>query len=56
MPDINIDDFHTLPQASIITDREGNELFRFYEENRRRVSYASISPNMINAIVATEDQ
>ncbi len=56
MPDINIKDFQKIPQASIITDREGNELFRFYNENRRRANYRDISPHMINAIVSTEDK
>lgn len=56
LPHIHIEDFQTMPQASLITDREGNELFRFYKENRRRVSYPNISHHMVNAIVATEDE
>jgi membrane peptidoglycan carboxypeptidase len=56
LPEIDLDDFQILPQASIITDREGNELFRFFDENRRRTAYEEINPIMLNAIIATEDQ
>lgn len=46
-----------IPEASIIYDSEWNELYTFYgEEKRTYVSYERISQNMINAIVAWEDQ
>ena len=46
-----------IPEASIIYDSEGNELYTFYwEEKRSYVNYEDISQNMINAIVAWEDQ
>lgn len=45
-------------ESSIIYDREGNQLYTIYggDENRQYVNYADISPNMIHAIVAMEDQ
>ncbi len=46
-----------IPEASIIYDSEWNELYTFYgEEKRTYVGYDQISQNMINAIVAWEDQ
>jgi penicillin-binding protein 1A len=56
MPTYERENILAIPQSSIIQDREGNELFRFFEEDRRRVSYEDISPHMINAIVAIEDK
>ena len=43
-------------QATLITDRNGKELYRLFSENREYVDYSAISQNMINAIVAVEDQ
>jgi len=54
-----VDQLETLaiPEASIIYDSEWNELYTFYwEEKRTYVPYEKISQNMINAIVAWEDQ
>ena len=45
-----------LPQSTVILDRDGKELFRFFEEDRRRLPYEAISPYMVEAIVAAEDQ
>ncbi len=46
----------TFSQATLITDRNGKELYRLFSENREYVEYEKISPNMVNAIVAVEDQ
>lgn len=43
-------------QTSIMSDRNGEALYRFYEQNRRFVNYDDIAPQMINAFVAIEDQ
>lgn len=45
-------------ESSIIYDREGNQLYTIYggDENRQYVKYEDISPTMIHAIVAMEDQ
>ena len=43
-------------QATIIQDRNGIELYKLFDENREYVEINKISDNMINAIVAMEDQ
>jgi membrane peptidoglycan carboxypeptidase len=43
-------------QATIIQDRNGVELYKLFDENREYVEINKISDNMINAIVAMEDQ
>ena len=43
-------------ESTIIQDRNGNELYKLYEENREYVPFSGISQNMINALVAMEDQ
>ncbi len=55
----SISDIQTsFKESSIIYDREGNQLYTIYggDENRQYVNYPDISSNMINAIVAMEDQ
>lgn len=42
-------------QASEVFSADGKLLGRYYVENRSNVSYDEISPNVINALVATED-
>jgi membrane peptidoglycan carboxypeptidase len=53
---LDVNKLTSIPQSTIITDRDGNELYRFFEEDRRRVEFDTISPYMIQAIVAVEDQ
>lgn len=43
------------PSASEVYSAEGKLLGRYYVENRSNVRYEEISPNVINALVATED-
>lgn len=43
-------------EATIIQDRNGETLYKLYDENREYVDYTGISLNMVNAIVAIEDQ
>ena len=43
------------PQASEVFSTEGKLLGRYYVENRSNVRYNEISPNVIHALVATED-
>lgn len=45
-----------LPEATVITDRNGEVLYRIFQENRSYVQYEDISPYMVDAIVAIEDQ
>jgi membrane peptidoglycan carboxypeptidase len=51
-----LDKITQIPQSTIIQDRTGKELFRFFEEDRHRLTYDEISPHMIDAIIAVEDQ
>jgi penicillin-binding protein 1A len=41
--------------ASIVYSSDGNVLGKFYKENRVNVKYSEISPNLVNALIATED-
>jgi len=43
------------PEASEVFAYDGRLLGRFYIENRSNVSFDKISPNIINALIATED-
>jgi len=43
-------------EATLIEDRNWEVLYKLFEENREYVPYSWISLNMINAIVALEDQ
>ncbi len=43
------------PVASEVFSADGKILGRYYIENRSNVSFDEISPNVINALIATED-
>jgi penicillin-binding protein 1A len=43
------------PVASEVFSNDGRLLGRYYIENRSNVSFGEISPNIINALIATED-
>lgn len=43
-------------QASIIYTADGVEMGRFWSVNRKSVAYNKISPYVINALIATEDE
>ena len=43
-------------QASIIYTSDGMEMGRFWSVNRKSVNYNAISPYVISALIATEDQ
>jgi penicillin-binding protein 1A len=45
----------TMSVSSEVYTADGKLIGRFYKENRSPVDYKSISPNLINALVATED-
>ncbi|WP_411699565.1 transglycosylase domain-containing protein [Conyzicola sp.] len=44
-----------LPQHVVLLDKSGAEFARFYSENRIPVTFEQISPNFLNALIATED-
>lgn len=56
LPEIESLDNLNLAQTTIITDRNWEILYRYFDQNREYVEYSQINENMINAIVALEDQ
>ena len=45
-----------IAQSSTIYDREWNELYKIFKENRTYIGYDDINQKMVNAIVAGEDK
>lgn len=43
-------------QATVVYTSDGKELGRFYSENRLNVAYAQIDQDVVNALIATEDE
>lgn len=56
MPDVTQIKDMVFSEATIIQDRNGEILYRVFEENRQYVDFSGISQHMINAIVSLEDQ
>jgi len=56
LPDIGQIKDITFSQATVITDRNDKVLYKLFDENREYVEYSGINKNMINAIIAVEDQ
>ena len=56
LPDVTELEDMEIAQSSILFDRQGNEMYRFFEENRTYVYFDQISPHIINWLVAWEDQ
>ncbi len=56
LPKIESLDNLNLSQTTVITDRNGEILYRYFDQNREYVEFDKINENMINAIVALEDQ
>ena len=44
-----------ISQASVIYSEDGEELGSYFIENRKDVDFRELSPNVVNALVATED-
>ena len=44
-----------ISQASVIYSEDGEELGSYFIENRKDVDFRELSPNLVNALVATED-
>lgn len=55
MPDLS-QISQSFKQTTLITDRNGEVLYKLFDENREYVSYDNISPHMVNAMVSAEDQ
>jgi penicillin-binding protein, 1A family len=52
----NIAALERLPEASVIYDSEGNEVYRLYRENRDMVKLDEMPELLLRAFVATEDR
>jgi len=56
LPDVHDIDKLSVAQSTTIYDREGNVLYvKHGDENRKYVVYDDISPNLVNATIAIED-
>jgi penicillin-binding protein 1A len=56
LPDVSKVKDMVFSQATIIQDRNWKELYKVFAENREYIDFSGINTNMINAIVAVEDQ
>lgn len=56
LPDVSEINDMVFSEATIIQDRNGETLYKLFEENREYVMFSWISTHMIDAIVALEDQ
>jgi len=45
-----------IAQSSTLYDREWNELYKIFKENRTYIPYEKINPKMVNAIISWEDK
>ena len=55
LPDVSNIDNITLAQSTNITDKNGEVLYKVFQENRQYVDYDKISPRMVQAIVSVEN-
>lgn len=57
LPSIDTIEKDALPESTVIYDRNGGELYKLYNEEKRTfVPYDAISNSMKNAIIAAEDK
>jgi peptidoglycan glycosyltransferase len=56
LPDVSEVKDMVFSQATIITDKNGVELYKLFEQNREYVEYPKISQHTVDALVAIEDQ
>lgn len=56
LPNIKSIEDKWFKQATTITARDGEVLYKLYEENREYVPFENISKNFVNAIISIEDQ
>jgi penicillin-binding protein 1A len=56
LPDVSTIKDMVFSQATVITDRNDQELYKLFDQNRHYVPFEEISEDMINAIIAMEDQ
>lgn len=56
LPNIAEIEKYSFSQATVITDKNGEPLYKLFDEHREYISYEQISPYFVNALIATEDQ
>jgi penicillin-binding protein 1A len=56
LPDLKKVESLNLSQTTTITDRNGEILYRVFDENREYIPIGKISVTMQNAIIAAEDK
>jgi penicillin-binding protein 1A len=56
LPDVSQVKNMVFSQSTIIQDRNWVELYKVFAENRQYIDFKEVSSNMINAIIAIEDQ
>lgn len=56
LPDVSKVKDMQFQQATVITDRNGVELYKLFEENREYIDISEVNQHMVDAIVAIEDQ
>lgn len=53
---VDLDLVHEMPKASIVYDKDGQQLGRFFEQNRVPLPPGKLPEKLTQAIIATEDQ
>lgn len=57
VPQLSVEELDSLfSQTTTIEDKNGDELYKLFEQHRKNVDFSAISPNMVNAIIAVEDK
>ncbi len=56
LPEVNIETLTDIPQKSIITDRNWEILYTFFEQDREYISYDDIPDQVIQAFLSAEDR
>jgi len=56
LPEVTISSLTSIPQKTIITDRHGETLYTFFEQDRKYVAYEDIPPHLLMAFISSEDR
>lgn len=56
MPEVSIQTLTDIPQKTIMVDRNGEELYTFFEQDRTYVPFEHIPAHVVDAFVSAEDR
>ncbi len=56
LPEVSLSSLTNIPQKTIITDRNWEVLYTFFEEDRSYVPYVDIPPHVLMAVLSAEDR